>query len=42
MMLLSTDKKVSLQNFEPTFPVIFQIFDLEENSQTALKVRLSC
>ena len=36
--LLNYPQKISLQNFNPLFPLILQIFDLECHGQTSLKV----
>ena len=36
--LLNYPQKISLQNFNPLFPLILRIFDLECNGQTSLKV----
>ena len=36
--LLNYLQKMSLQNFKPPFPLILQIFDLECDGQTSLKV----
>ena len=35
--LLNYSQKISLQNFNPLFPLILRIFDLECHSQTSLK-----